>query len=162
MNEQLKSLLEDEATQNTVMRSDSTRSFHDREDNCQDCYVKAIEADRDGKQYTWGTPIFITFNQNNCRDKYRKAKVPISADTGIVEAECRDKILAAVDLKDIPSLVYKRLSPQHYQVLYLHSVNNLTAREISRKLGMREGTVKTWLRRDKNRLKNDSTLQVYQ
>ena len=109
-----------------------------------------------------------TIATNLCRDHFRKVKrrvkadsldEPISVDGDEIQREIEDwsanpeRTLEKKDLQAAVQGALDTLSDEHRAVIVLHHIEGMDLKDISRELGIPEGTVKSRLARARDELK---------
>lgn len=131
----------------------------DREELCQDIFLKAYEKlgefNFQSKLSTWIATIAYRHGVNHLRKrKIKWADLPDDADNwnfvepGDMEQNVEDEDLEKIILKNI-----EQLPLQYKIVLNLYHVESMNYAEIGEATGMPEGTVKNYLFRARNLLK---------
>jgi RNA polymerase sigma factor (sigma-70 family) len=131
----------------------------DREEICQDIFMKAYqklgEFNFQSKLSTWVATIAYRHGVNHLRkQKMKFSDLPIESD-GCVFAES-ESLETKIEDKDIQEIIFKnidRLPAQYKVVLTLYHLDGMNYEEIGQATGMPEGTVKNYLFRARNLLK---------
>lgn len=131
----------------------------DREELCQDIFLKAYEKlsefNFQSKLSTWVATIAYRHSVNHFRKRKLKwANLPEEAnDWSFAEPE---NLVAIIEEKDIEAVVKKsieQLPHQYKAVLTLYHIDDMNYNEIGEATGMPEGTVKNYLFRARQLLK---------
>lgn len=135
----------------------------DREELCQDIFLRAIEKlgefNFQSKLSTWMATIAYRHGVNHLRKRKMKwAELPEDAD-GWAFAEPADtgRIIEEEDIENIILENLKHLPAQYKIVLTLYHLESMNYTEIGVATGMPEGTVKNYLFRARNLLKERVT-----
>jgi RNA polymerase sigma factor (sigma-70 family) len=131
----------------------------DREEICQDIFMKAYEKlgefNFQSKLSTWVATIAYRHGVNHLRkQKMKFSDLPMESDDrvfvekGNLETELEDNDMEAIIFKNID-----RLPAQYKVVLTLYHLDGMSYEEIGEATGMPEGTVKNYLFRARNLLK---------
>ena len=131
----------------------------DREELCQDVFLKAFEKlsefNFQSKLSTWMATIAYRHGVNHLRKRKMKwIDLPEeNEDRNFVEPSDAQVNLEEDDLETIILENLKLLPPQYKIVLTLYHLENMNYGEIGETTGMPEGTVKNYLFRARNLLK---------
>lgn len=132
----------------------------DREELCQDVFLKVFEKIRDfgfqSKLSTWIATIAYRHAINHLRKtKMQFSDIPEeeSFTKRFVEEETPENVLAEHDMNDYVLKLVDELPIQYKTVLTLYHVDGMTYPEICEVMNMPEGTVKSYLFRARNLLK---------
>ena len=131
----------------------------DREEICQDIFMRAYqklgEFNFQSKLSTWVATIAYRHGVNHLRkQKMKFSDLPIESDDWVfvdaenLETEIEDREMEAIILKNI-----EHLPAQYKIVLTLYHLDGMNYDEIGQATGMPEGTVKSYLFRARNLLK---------
>lgn len=135
----------------------------DREELCQDIFLKAYEKlgefNFQSKLSTWMATIAYRHGVNHLRKrKIKWMELPEgSEDWNFIDPENPEQNIVDNDLENIILENLKRLPPQYKIVLTLFHIENMNYAEIGEATGMPEGTVKNYLFRARNLLKERVT-----
>lgn len=131
----------------------------DREELCQDIFLKAYEKlgefNFQSKLSTWVATIAYRHGVNHLRKRKMKwADLPEEADDwNFAEQENLSTTIEENDMKAIIQKNIELLPPQYKVVLTLYHVDGMNYNEIGEATGMPEGTVKNYLFRARHLLK---------
>ena len=131
----------------------------DREELCQDIFLKAYEKlgefNFQSKLSTWVATIAYRHGVNHLRKRKMKwADLPEDADHWNFVAP--ENLATSVEEADMETVIRKnieRLPSQYKVVLTLYHIDNMNYNEIGDATGMPEGTVKNYLFRARHLLK---------
>jgi RNA polymerase sigma-70 factor (ECF subfamily) len=135
----------------------------DREELCQDIFLKAYEKlsefNFQSKLSTWVATIAYRYGVNHLRKRKMKwADLPEDAeDWNFIEPNNTERNIEDDDLEKIILDNLKHLPPQYKVVLTLYHLESMNYTEIGEATGMPEGTVKSYLFRARNLLKERVT-----
>jgi RNA polymerase sigma factor (sigma-70 family) len=131
----------------------------DREEVCQDIFLKAYEKlsefNFQSKLSTWVATIAYRHGVNHLRKRKTKwADLPEDTDDwNFVEPDNLQQLVEEEDMEKIIQQKLEQLPPQYKVVLTLYHVDGLNYNEIGEATGMPEGTVKNYLFRARHLLK---------
>jgi RNA polymerase sigma factor (sigma-70 family) len=131
----------------------------DREEVCQDIFLKAYEKlgefNFQSKLSTWVATIAYRHGVNHLRKRKMKwADLPEDGDDwNFVEPENLQQLVEEEDMEKIIQQNLDQLPPQYKVVLTLYHVDGMNYYEIGEATGMPEGTVKNYLFRARHLLK---------
>jgi RNA polymerase sigma-70 factor (ECF subfamily) len=131
----------------------------DREELCQDIFLKAYEKlsefNFQSRLSTWIATIAYRHGVNHLRKrKVKWLELPEDADNwNFIEPENTEQKIEDEDLERIILENVRELPPQYKIVLTLYHIENMNYTEIGETTGMPEGTVKNYLFRARNLLK---------
>lgn len=123
------------------------RNRADAEDCFQNTFIKLFRKSPDFKSETHLKAWLIRVSINECRNYIRKNRRFISLDS--ME---REPVISREDENDI-SWALLKLEPKYREALYLHYCEQYKVDEIAQILGKNPNTVKTLLRRGREKLK---------
>lgn len=135
----------------------------DREELCQDIFLKAYEKlgefNFQSKLSTWMATIAYRHGVNHLRkQKMKWADLPEDAeDWKFVEPTDMEQTIMDDDLEQIIFKNIDKLPPQYRVVLTMYHIDSMNYAEIGEATGMPEGTVKNYLFRARNLLKQSVT-----
>lgn len=119
----------------------------DTEDAVQETFLRLAREDRDFESDEHGKAWLIRTAKNLCLDelrRHRRQELPLEEARGVgAEAPYIDETLEAV----------RALPEQYRAAIYLFYYEGLSVAQIGKLLGRRESTVRSDLRRGRNRLK---------
>lgn len=131
----------------------------DREELCQDIFLKAYEKLGEfnfrSKLSTWVATIAYRHGVNHLRKrKIKWADLPEEADDwNFAEPENLANNIEEDDMEAIIKMNIEQLPPQYKVVLTMYHVDGMNYNEIGEATGMPEGTVKNYLFRARHLLK---------
>jgi RNA polymerase sigma factor (sigma-70 family) len=131
----------------------------DREELCQDIFLKAYEKlgefNFQSKLSTWVATIAYRHGVNHLRKRKMKwADLPEDGgDWNFVEPDNLQQSVEEEDMEKIIQRNVEQLPPQYRVVLTLYHVDGMNYNEIGEATGMPEGTVKNYLFRARHLLK---------
>ena len=131
----------------------------DREELCQDIFLKAYEKlgefNFQSKLSTWIATIAYRHGVNHLRKRKMKwAELPEEdEDWNFVEPENLQQTVEEEDMEKIIHRNLEQLPPQYKVVLTLYHLDGMNYNEIGEATGMPEGTVKNYLFRARHLLK---------
>ena len=135
----------------------------DREELCQDIFLRAYEKlsefNFQSKLSTWVATIAYRYGVNHLRKRKMKwTDLPDDAeDWNFVDPGDTEQNIEDEDLKTIILENLKHLPAQYKIVLTLYHIENMNYAEIGEATGMPEGTIKNYLFRARNLLKERVT-----
>ncbi len=121
-------------------------NVHDAEDVAQETYLRAFGAwsrfdGRDVRAWLYTIALRLAFNQ--LRGRRRWLRRPAGSDATIWDDIVDPDLLAAL----------RELKPRRRSALLLNAVDGYTQAEVARILGVPEGTVASWISRDRATLR---------
>jgi len=132
----------------------------DREELCQDVFLRVYdkigEFNFQSKLSTWIATIAYRHGINYLRKKkieFREIPEEESFTANFISSEDPEEALADQDMDSILMKLIGQLPPQYKTVLTLFHVDGMNYQEIGEVTGMPEGTVKNYLFRARNLLK---------
>lgn len=130
----------------------------DREELCQDVFLKVHEKlgefSFQSKLSTWIATIAYRHAINHLRkNKMRFSDIPDESSESFIEVENPESLAAEKDMDLFVQGLVMKLPVQYRVVLTLYHLEGMTYQEIGRVTGMPEGTVKNYLFRARNLLK---------
>jgi RNA polymerase sigma factor (sigma-70 family) len=132
----------------------------DREEICQDIFMKAYqklgEFNFQSKLSTWVATIAYRHGVNHLRkQKMKFSDLPIESDDWVFNN--RENLETEIEDRDMEAIIFKnidKLPAQYKIVLTLYHLDGMNYEEIGQATGMPEGTVKNYLFRARNLLKD--------
>lgn len=130
----------------------NVKNIADAEDICQDVFLKMLELDKSFESEEHIKAFIIRVTINKCKDYYRsswfKRRVSMKeggviSDGRVFEKEGKESILESV----------MELPLNYRNVIYLYYFEGYSVKEIGEILKKKEGTIKTWLGRGREKLK---------
>jgi len=132
----------------------------DREELCQDVFLKVFEKIREFKFQSKLSTWIATIAYRHGINSLRKKKIELSdiheeesSTSPFVSGDDPEETLADQDIDELLMKLIDRLPAQYKTVLTLYHVDGMNYSEIGEVTGMPEGTVKNYLFRARNLLK---------
>ena len=123
------------------------QNWADAEDCFQNTFIKLYRKSPDFKDENHLKAWLLRVAINECKDVIRQSRIHLSLDAALE--------LPAPSAEDDADLSWAlmQLDPDYREVIYLHYVEQMKVREIADVLGKNTNTVKTLLRRGREKLK---------
>lgn len=130
----------------------NVKNIADAEDICQEVFLKLLELNKSFESEEHIKAFIIRITINKCKDYYKsnwfKRRVNLKeegiiSDKGVVEKEGNESIIESI----------MELPLNYRNVIYLYYFEGYSVKEIGEILKKKEGTIKTWLGRARQKLK---------